>query len=96
MASGMASIYAPESGSTRMKTVESLVDGETPSSTISSGVMEWIVMLPAVSGFGVELLPWDVPIPFRILISSIQKSICICTKQVSPYYGIKSALSCSL
>jgi hypothetical protein len=54
MAAGMASIDAPESGSTRMKIVESLVTGETPSSTISSGVMEWIVMLPAVSGFGVE------------------------------------------
>jgi hypothetical protein len=26
--------------------------------TVSSGMMEWIVMLPAVSGFGVELLPW--------------------------------------
>lgn len=37
-----------------------------------------------------------VPIPFRILISSIQKSIYICTKHISPYYGIKSALSCSL
>jgi hypothetical protein len=58
MAAGIASIDAPESGSTRMTIEELLEAGTTPSSTMSSGMMDWIVMLPAVSGFGVELPPW--------------------------------------
>jgi hypothetical protein len=58
MAAGMASIDAPESGSTRMKILELLEAGKTPSSTMSSGMMEQIVMLLAISGFGVELPPW--------------------------------------
>jgi hypothetical protein len=56
MAVGMESIDAPESGSTRIKIVELLEAGETPSWTTSFGMMERIVMLPAVSGFGDELL----------------------------------------
>jgi hypothetical protein len=58
MAAGMASIDAPESGSTRMKILELLEAGKTPSSTMSSGMMKQIVMLLAISGFGVELPPW--------------------------------------
>jgi hypothetical protein len=41
-----------------MKIVELLEAGTTPSSTMSSGMIDWIVMLPAISGFGVELPPW--------------------------------------
>jgi hypothetical protein len=41
-----------------MKILELLEAGKTPSSTMSSGMMEQIVLLPAISGFGVELPPW--------------------------------------